>query len=139
MRGASHNDAERGNASISLLGLVAVVTVLILGLGDLAVFLLARSKAQTAADAAALAAAAELLPGPGVGGRGGSTLEARRFAEANGATLLECICRDPADAAMVRVSVPARFAVLRAVGADRVIGRAKAEVDLNGLTRRGRR
>jgi secretion/DNA translocation related TadE-like protein len=125
-------NADRGNVSISLLGLVAVVSILILGLGDLSVFLLARSKAQTAADAAALAAAAELLPGPGRG----PAVEARRFAEANGATLLQCLCPPKDDAAVVRVSVPARFAILRAVGAYRVIGRARAEVDLVGLSRR---
>jgi secretion/DNA translocation related TadE-like protein len=126
----STNDS--GNASISVLGLVAVVAIFTLGLGDLSVYLLARAKAQTAADAAALAAAAELLPGSGRG----PAVEARRFAEANGATLLQCLCPPRADAASVRVSVPARFAILRAVGADRVIGRARAEVDLGGLTKR---
>lgn len=50
-----------------------------------------RARAQTAADAAALAAAAE----GGPYGSGQALAEARRFAQANGARLLSCACSRP--------------------------------------------
>jgi DNA topoisomerase I len=119
---------DRGSAAVSVVGLAALVMVLMLALGDLTAFLLARAKAQTAADAAALAAAAELIPGRGPGPQAA----AEKFAAANGASLLSCSCLPRSEAAVVYVAVPARFAILRAIGARRVLGRARAEVDLPG-------
>lgn len=121
---------DRGNVSIAMLALAAVVAMLILGLGDLTIFLLARAKAQTAADAAALAAAAEQVPGIGRD----PTQQARRLAKANGADLTGCACRPEARSATVEVQIPVRFAVIRALGVRRVVGRARAEVDLKGLS-----
>jgi secretion/DNA translocation related TadE-like protein len=119
---------DRGSAAVSVVGLVAMVMVLMLGLADLAAFLLARSKAQTAADAAALAAAAELLPGRGPG----PETEAEKLAELNGASLVSCTCPPKAQSVVVYVSVPTRFAILRTIGAKQVIARARAEVDIPG-------
>ena len=54
---------QRGSAGLLLCGVVAVVAVLALGLGRLAGGTRAKAGAQTAADAAALAAAGELVAG----------------------------------------------------------------------------
>ena len=124
-------DGERGSVSIAVVGLTAVVAVLLLGLADLTGFLLARAKAQTAADAAALAAAGELVPGA----RGQPSREARRFAQANGGEMIACDCRPGTREAIVRVSVPVHFQVLRVLGIDAVQSRARAEVDLTNLGR----
>jgi Flp pilus assembly protein TadG len=72
-----------------------------------------RSRAQLAADAAALAAVSESVPGGG--GRHEAT--ARAFAEANGAYLLECECRPNATYAQVTVAI------------DDVTAQARAELD----------
>lgn len=122
---------QRGNASIAVLGFAGVVAVLLLGLADLGVFLMARAKAQTAADAAALAAAAELLPGQG----SDPVVEATRYAELNGAVLIFCDCKTPGRQATVSAAVPVRFALLGALGIDRVRARARAEADLGSLGR----
>jgi hypothetical protein len=70
----------------------------------------ARSRAQIAADAAALAAVAESSPI----GRGVHLFEARRFAEANGGELLSCLCYRGADAVQVEVEVAGERATARA-------------------------
>lgn len=125
---------ERGSASIAVVGLTAVVAVLLLGLADLTGFLLARAKAQTAADAAALAAAGELVPGA----RGEPSREARRFAQANGGEVIGCECTRGSREAIVRVSVPVRFQLLKVLGVESVQGRARADVDLSNLGKKRR-
>jgi hypothetical protein len=92
-----------------------------------------RSRAQTAADAAALAAIAESTPS----GRGVYEYEARRFAELNGAELKSCLCYPGATAVQVEVEVQGVGATARAIfdpdlmmpslsthGLDPVLGRA---------------
>lgn len=116
--------AEDGNAAIALVGGMAVVMVMLIGLSDLATFFLARTRAQTAADAAALAAAAELLPGVGTA----PAEQARRFAGANGARLLTCDCRPGAGAAEVTVSVPVSLSVGGLTGGSVVRARSRAEI-----------
>lgn len=71
----------------------------------------ADSHAQAAADAAALAAIAESLPGGGARPQ----LEALRFATANGARLLACLCVPGATAVQVTVAVGRAHASARAV------------------------
>ena len=51
---------QRGSVSVLLAAGILIVMVLVLGVTDLGRVLIARSKARTAADAAALAAADEL-------------------------------------------------------------------------------
>ena len=70
-----------------------------------------RVRAQTAADAAALAAVAELAPGE----FGAPEQEAEVFAAANGAELLECFCELGTTAVQVAVSVDGVEAEARAV------------------------
>jgi len=99
---------ERG--AISVLG-VAVVAVTLVGalVGfEVSRLVLARVQAQTAADAAALAAAPVTFAPFGAGGTPAE--EAERFAMVNGATLESCLCPpDPvwrARTVVVEVVVP---------------------------------
>lgn len=95
--------AEQGSAGFLLCAVVVVVAVLVLGLGRLAGGMKALSAAQTAADAAALAAAGELAAGRTAG-------DAERIASltaaANGARLLRCECAGPAVTVHVTVTLP---------------------------------
>ena len=70
-----------------------------------------RAKAQTAADAAALAAVAESGPY----GSGNPELPAKTYADANGAQLLQCLCDLGATAMQVKVSLHNVTAQARAV------------------------
>src|SRR5207244_13569080 len=56
----SHAASERGSVSVLAAGIMVALVVLALGASDVARVLSAASRAQTAADAAALAAAQEL-------------------------------------------------------------------------------
>lgn len=125
---------EAGNASLAVLGVCLLLGVFILGLGDTAVLLLARSRAQVAADAAALAAASELIPGA----RGDPSEEASRFAAANGGDVVFCRCARGSREAVVKVRVPARFLLIDRLGAGDVGAVAKADVELgDGVARSG--
>lgn len=82
--------SERGSASIAVLGVGAVILILSVGLSAVGSYLVARAEAETAADAAALAAApVTFLP---FGARGSPTEEAARFAALNHARLVACRC-----------------------------------------------
>jgi hypothetical protein len=71
----------------------------------------ARARAQTAADAAALAAAAESA----AFGHAAPAAQARRFAIANDARIVECLCEPGATAMQVKVSLGGVTAQARAV------------------------
>ena len=116
--------SERGNAAIAFLVGMALVMVMLAGLGDLASFFIARARAQTAADAAALAAAAELIPGIGTD----PVSQARQFASENGGRLVGCECRLGTSEVVVTVAVPVRFALRRIGAVNQVRARARAEV-----------
>lgn len=120
--------SDQGNVSLGVLSLAMMVMVLSLALADLGLYLLGRSKAQTAADAAALAAAAELVPG--LGRRDPEGL-ARQFAGLNGGNLEQCVCGPGSREATVTVSVPVRFALLRLTGVRNAKAVAKADVQLS--------
>jgi secretion/DNA translocation related TadE-like protein len=117
---------DRGSVSILVAAVIAALLVLTMGAADVARVFVAASKAQTAADAAALAAAQALAisqedPTP-------SDL-AREFAERNGAVLDACECEPGTFVATVSVRVGVRDLFL--VAGDRaVVARARAEVDL---------
>jgi D-alanyl-D-alanine carboxypeptidase len=70
-----------------------------------------RAQAQTAADAAALAAVAESGPY----GSGDPHAQAERFARANDASLVKCLCQRGATAMQVKVAVGPVSAAARAV------------------------
>ena len=110
---------ERGSASVLTVGLLPILLILALAVIEAASLVGSRIQAQTAADAAALAAAAATFPELG----GSPRSEAVRFAEANGAQLVSCRCPlDPSDeprvvSVTVRMLHPTRFfgeVVLRA-------------------------
>jgi secretion/DNA translocation related TadE-like protein len=86
----------------------------------------ARSRAQTAADASALAAAQELaIPSDRIPGE-----VASEYATRNGGTLVSCACEPSSSEAIVEVEVPAD---LLFVGVDRTVrARARAVVEIPG-------
>jgi secretion/DNA translocation related TadE-like protein len=111
-------DGQQGSASVVVVAIVAMVVVLGMAAADVARVLVAAAGAQTAADAAALAAAQELaLP---------SDVEpidaATEYAARNGATLLECGCERGELSAVVQVRVEVGrlllFGTGRSVGAE---------------------
>jgi Flp pilus assembly protein TadG len=95
--------------------LVAVVCAVVVVLGaffaDLANASWTKARAQLAADAAALAAVAESAPY----GRDMHEEVARRYAEANGARLVNCLCADGATAVQVTAGIGSMTASARAV------------------------
>lgn len=118
--------SERGSVSLLVAGVVAALVVLSMGAADVARVLQAASTAQTAADAAALAAAQALAideEGPTPGDL------ASEYAVRNGAALEACECEPGTFVATVSVLVPVGDLFL--VGGDRTVrARARAEVDL---------
>jgi len=81
---------ERGAAAVMLLGLAGLVLLLAAVVGTIGVYLRARVEASAAADAAALAAAPVTFHP--FGAQGTPADEAARFAAANGARLVSCVC-----------------------------------------------
>ena len=116
---------EDGSVSILAAAAMVVIAVLAMASADLARVLRARSEAQTAADAAALAAAQELaLPSESDPRQPAEDMAAR-----NGATLLSCDCSSGSFEAEVEVRVPVG-AMLILRGVDSVTARARAVVDV---------
>ena len=117
---------ERGSVSILVAAMAGVVVVLALGAADVARVFAAASRAQTAADAAALAAAQELaLPGGVI-----SPSEiAASYAARNGAVLGVCACEPGSFAADVEVAV-GTGALFLAPDDLEVVASARAVVDL---------
>jgi secretion/DNA translocation related TadE-like protein len=81
---------ERGSVSVVILGLMGLLVVLGVMLGTTGQYLSVRSRVQAAADAAALAAAPVTFHP--FGSSGDPAAEAARFAAANGARLIRCVC-----------------------------------------------
>jgi secretion/DNA translocation related TadE-like protein len=82
--------SERGSVTVLALGVIAAVVMLGLVLGSAGQFLAARGQAQTAADAAALAAAP--ITFRPFGAASGPAAEAARLAAVNGSQLVSCDC-----------------------------------------------
>ncbi len=87
------------------------------------------ARAQTAADAAALAAVSESTPY----GTGAPAAAAESMAELNGAELLECLCEVGATAAQVEVSVEGVVRAARAVFDPDLVGPAAGSAASGGL------
>jgi len=102
---------ERGSMTIVVVGVVVLGLALAAGAARLGSALVARARADTAADAAALAAAHET-------------------AVANGAQLVRCECAGLAAEVVVTVQAKGLLAAPAR-------GRARAEVDLDGARARG--
>ncbi len=117
---------DDGVGSALMLALLALAGLLCLATADAANVLISRARAQNAADAAALAAAAAQWPIADDEEEPADV--ARRIAEANGATLESCACERHSASAVVVVSVPTRIRML-AVAPRHVDARAQADVD----------
>jgi secretion/DNA translocation related TadE-like protein len=116
---------ERGSVSVVIAAVVLLALVLSLGVADVAQVLVARSRARTAADAAALAVAQDLAVPSGADLTG----LASYYAGQNGATLTNCTCEAGQLETTVGVSITVRGFLL--VAGDRTVtARARAVVDL---------
>ena len=104
---------------------VGMALVVSMGAADVGRALIARSRAEAAADLAALAAAQELAFPSGVDP---ATLAAD-YADRNGGRLVSCSCAAGTFEATVEVAVPVRGFLLPIPDRD-VIGVARAVVDL---------
>jgi len=116
---------ERGSVSVVVAASVGMALVVSMGAADVGRALIARSRAEAAADLAALAAAQELAFPSGVDP---ATLAAD-YADRNGARLVSCSCDEGTFEATVEVAVPVRGFLLPIADRD-VIGVARAVVDL---------
>jgi len=114
-----------------LFGVVSCCCILLLGgfARDLNDASADRARAQRAADAAALAAIAEVGPY----GRGAGMHVARRYAELNGAELLSCSCDAAAPGVQVTVAVDGVVARARAVFDARLLGPLAIGAGAEGL------
>jgi secretion/DNA translocation related TadE-like protein len=93
---------ERGSVSVLVAAIISVVVVLALGMADVARVLVSAANAQTAADAAALAAVQELAMPSGLV----PAEVASEYAARNGASLVSCECPVDSFEAVVTVRVP---------------------------------
>lgn len=117
---------ERGSVSVLVAAGVAALVVFSMGVADVARVLLVASKAQTSADAAALAAAQALA----LDEREPLPEElASDYASINGAVLERCTCDPGSFSATVQVRMPVGDLFL--FGGDRAVtADARADVDL---------
>jgi len=101
---------ERGATTIVVIAVVVIGFVLVLGAARLGTAVVARARADTAADAAALAAADMLALG-----RDGAAAEAaaRETAGSNGARLVRCSCSGRIATVVVEYAVPTLGAAAR--------------------------
>lgn len=126
--------ADRGAVSIVAMAGALMLCLTALGAADLGSMLLARARAQTAADAAALAAVVAQVP---VLAQGEDPEEqARAIAEANGATLLRCDCPVGDPVAEVEVAVEPRLTFVAPWFGRSARATARAEVDPDVLSYR---
>jgi secretion/DNA translocation related TadE-like protein len=114
---------DTGSVSVVIAAVAAMVLVLVMGAVDVGKVLAARDRAQTAADAAALAAAQELAVTPGTDPSG----VASRYAALNGA-IVTAFTWTGSDA---EVTVSEQVAgLLLGLGTRSVTASARAVVDL---------
>jgi secretion/DNA translocation related TadE-like protein len=111
---------EHGGVSVVMLAVLVIGLVLTTGAARLGGALVARARAETAADAAALAAADRLALG---GSAAASRTAAAQTAASNDARLVSCRCAGTSAAVVVELDLPGWGGLL---GPAR--GRARAEV-----------
>jgi secretion/DNA translocation related TadE-like protein len=93
---------ERGATTVVMIGVVVLGLALTLGAARLGTAVVARARADSAADAAALAAADMIALGRGPAA---ATTAARDTATANGADLVRCACEGRFPTVVVEVGV----------------------------------
>jgi secretion/DNA translocation related TadE-like protein len=111
---------ERGAVTVLMLAVLVIGLVLTMGAARLGGALVGRARAESAADAAALAAADRLALGDGAGA---ARAAAADTATSNDARLVSCDCSGTTAEVVVEVDVPGWGAL-----AGPARGRAKAEV-----------
>jgi secretion/DNA translocation related TadE-like protein len=117
---------ERGSVSILSTGVMVLACVMALVAADLTIALRDRAQAQTAADAAALAAAQEIALPSGIA----PVDAASTYAQLNGGTLLSCTCDPTTTEAVVTVQVTVHLVFL---GPDRTVdASARAVIGAGG-------
>lgn len=114
---------ESGIATVTLPMLIWVATLVLIVAIDITAYLVAASRAQALADAAALAAVASDVPGHGT--RTGIA-EAERVVAAGDGRLEACACAAGSEHAQVTVSVAVPGLVIPSLGAGRVAAEAQA-------------
>jgi secretion/DNA translocation related TadE-like protein len=114
---------ERGGMTVAAVLVIVAATTMCLGVARLGAAAVLRARAETAADAAALAAAAHLAQGESSGRAAAVAADA---ALDNGARLVSCDCRGTAAEVEVALDAPPGLGMPGAVRA-----RARAEVDLS--------
>jgi len=119
--------AERGSITVVAAAVMALVAVLTMGAADVGKALVAREQSQAAADAAALAAAQELVMPTG---RTPAKLAAE-YAARNGATLASCTCAPGTTEAVVEARVVVG-ALLLVPGDHVAVAVARATVGSSG-------
>lgn len=112
--------SQRGSASIVIVSALALGGILAAFSADLSRVMVARSRAQTAADAAALGAAQELL----MPSAASPEEVARDLADRNGGRLISCGCDPGATEAVVTVEVEVDLPLLAQVRTVRASARA---------------
>jgi secretion/DNA translocation related TadE-like protein len=117
--------SERGSVSVVMAAAVGMSLIVAMGAADVGRALIARSRAEAAADVAALAAAQELAFPSGADPSG----VAADFADRNGATLMSCACAPGTSEATVHVAVPVAGFLLPLPDRD-VVAAARAVVDV---------
>jgi secretion/DNA translocation related TadE-like protein len=127
-------DRERGAVSIVAVTGALILCVCALGAADLGSMLYARARAQSAADAAALAAVTAQAP---VLSRGDDPVQAARDEAAhNGASLTRCDCTVGDASATVEVAVAPRLGYLSGWFGRTARASARARLDPDVLTYR---
>lgn len=125
----------RGSISILVATAALVLALVAVAAVDLGGVLIARVRAQTAADAAALAAASALAP---VLAQGGNPLNlAEDAASENGARLTRCVCEVGGTTAVVDVEIVAATMFVRAWNGMVVRASATAGLDRDVYSYRG--
>ncbi len=125
---------ETGGTSVMLGVGVFVMMLFAPAVADLGSLLLARTRAQSAADMAALAAVVRQAPVLDQGDD--PETAAREASEANGARLVSCSCAVGETTATVEVVVIPRIWLIEGWRDRRVRARARAEIDPDVMTYR---
>jgi secretion/DNA translocation related TadE-like protein len=126
-KGRGSREPERGSSSVVAAAIMMMVVVMALATADVARALAAVSRAQGAADAAALAAAQQMVEPTG----DSPSAVADRFAQANGAQLVQCDCTPGGSQAVVTVRVEISGLLLLRSGRS-TTATARAVLDLPG-------
>lgn len=118
---------HRDGSALALTAMaLAVCAVALVAVVDVAAYLVAATRAQAAADAAALAAVARSDPRGGTPGHPAAA--AARAAVAGGGSLVSCTCPPRARQVAVVVRVPVRAVAVTRVAARAVEARASARL-----------